>query len=136
MKDQIRSRIPNLDWESIFLQASLLIILIFILFLIPSFEAGPNLAAFSASLAIVVLSLLNSRSAEKQTKILKQQKQLIERQNEMIDEIRNQTNEQEELLDDLNDNINQIDIDDEDDSDRDGADRVKQAEASSGDSQR
>jgi uncharacterized membrane protein len=135
MKDQIQSKIPNHDWESFFLQASLLIILIFILFLIPSFEAGPNLAAFSASLAIVVLSLLNSRSAEKQTKVLKRQKRLIERQNEMIETISDQANEQKELLDDLNQNINRIGLDNGGESDGDKDDCIKEPETSSDGSQ-
>lgn len=110
MIDQIKQKVEDLDWAAAILQSSLLILLLFIMFLIPSLEPGQDLAVFSVSFAIVILSLLNSRSSEKQTNILEQQQQLLERQNTMIEEIKKQNRNQSEALAGLRNDIDEIDL--------------------------
>ena len=118
MIEQIQQKMDDLDWGAALLQASLLILLLFIIFLIPSLEPGQDLAVFSVSFAIVILSLLNSRSSEKQTEILEQQQQLLERQNKIVDEIKEQNGYQSDVLADLRDKIDEVgstdEIDEED----------------------
>ena len=113
MIERVQQRMDDLDWGAGLLQASLLILLLFIIFLIPSFETGPELAVFSVSFAIVILSLLNSRSSEKQTEILEQQQQLLERQNEIVEKIKEQNGYQSDALADLRDDIDEIGSTDE-----------------------
>lgn len=113
MIERVQQRMDDLEWGAALLQASLLILLLFIIFLIPSFETGPELAVFSVSFAIVILSLLNSRSSEKQTEILEQQQQLLERQNEIVEKIKEQNGYQSDALADLRDDIDEVGSTDE-----------------------
>lgn len=113
MIERIQQRMDDLDWGAALLQVSLLILLVFIIFLIPSLEPGQELAVFSVSFAIVILSLLNSRSSEKQTEILEQQQQLLERQNEIVEKIKEQNGYQSDALADLRDDIDEIGSTDE-----------------------
>lgn len=109
MINQLREKIAGADWSVLTLQVSLMILFLFITLLIPTFEPGPDLAVLSASLAIVILSLLNSRSSEKQTELLERQQEILENQNQNIELLIEQHQMQSELLEDLSEDLNSSD---------------------------
>lgn len=88
------------------LQGSLVVILLFIFFLIPSFEPGPELAVFLATLAIVILSVLSTHNSEKREKLLRQQKELFESQVGSLRKLEHQSQNQTKLLEELSNKTN------------------------------
>ena len=105
MIDRLLDIVNNREFGPALLQGALVIILLFIFFLIPSFEPGPDLAAFLATLAIVILSVLSAHYSEKRTELLQEQQELIEYQTQMLERVEEQTREQTDLVEDLNSNL-------------------------------
>lgn len=112
MIDRLLNIVGHRDFVPSLLQAVLLIIFLFILFLIPTFEIGTELAVFSATLAIVILSLLSAHYSEERTVLLREQNELMESQITALEGLEGQTREQTDFFQELNNN--------EDDDEADG----------------
>lgn len=98
MIDRVKNIVGDRDFVPSLLRAALLIILLFILFLTPTFELGTELAVFSATLAIVILSLLSAHYSEERTELIREQNDLIESQIGILEEIEERNQEQTVVL--------------------------------------
>ena len=111
MIEPIKSYFQGKDIEVVILSLCLYMILILLAILVPTFERGPEMAIFLASLAIVIVSVLGYKFSDDRTKLLEDQNDIIESQSQQLEildcKIEKQTEIVQELSTDMKDIINE-----------------------------
>ena len=108
MIEDIKFYLQEKELSTIVLYWCLIAILFLLVLLAPTFERGPDMAIFLASLALVIVAVIGYRFSSERNDLLEEQNNKIESQSSKLDAVNKEFSKQTEMLQELSIEVDKI----------------------------